>query len=60
VAGSTLQKIEQKMATLVKSLQRGRVKQERITPCVEGILKLLRKELPPKLPALPAFEVEGE
>ena len=60
VAGSTLQKIEQKLAAIVKSLQCGRVKQEKIAPRVENLLKQLRKTLPPELPPLPAFEVEGE
>jgi hypothetical protein len=60
VAGSTLQKIEKKLAAVVKSLQRGRMKQEKISLRVESILKQLRKELPPDLPPLPAFEVEGE
>ena len=59
VAGSTLQKIEKKMAALVKSLQCGRVPPEKIAPRVENLLKRLRKTLPPELPPLPAFEVEG-
>lgn len=58
VAGSTLQKIEKKLAVLVNALQRGRVKPEKLTPRLVNLLRQLRKTLPPELPPLPVFEVE--
>jgi hypothetical protein len=60
VAGSMLQKIEKKWTTLVNSLQRGRVQLDKLAPRLEKLLAQLRQTLPPNLPPLPAFEVEGE
>jgi hypothetical protein len=59
-AVSMLKKIEKKLAALVKSLKCSRVPQERTIPRLENLHKQLCKALPPDLPPLPAFEVEGE
>jgi hypothetical protein len=60
VAGSMLQKLEMKLAMFVNLLPRGRVQQDKLAPRLQKLLAQLRQTLPPNLPPLPAFEVEGE